>query len=148
MGIGMAETWLGRGMMGGGGLMLVTSGGTLVPVGAPLVAGGATFTTHGSVVMSKALVEFSKRKEGRKYEEKEINTSVKEPYKSSVQYKKLSKGEIKKLKDNGYDIHALKGDKNASKFDLYKDSQGNIFMKLKVGKGNGEPLGIRLNELE
>ena len=56
-GLGAAESWLGRGMMGGGGLMMVTSSGALVPVAAPFAVGGAAMTAHGSVVMSKALLE-------------------------------------------------------------------------------------------
>lgn len=39
---------------------------------------------------------------------------------SSPQFKKLTDYEIKLLKDNGYDVHQLKGGKNASKYDLYK----------------------------
>ena len=146
LGMGAVESWLGRGMMGGGSAVMIASGGVLVPIAVPVASGGVAFTTHGSLVMSKALLEFSKSKEKRKHEGRKSNTSGKETHKSNVQHKKLSEGEIKKLKDNGYDIHSLKGDKRASKFDLYKDSQRNIFVKLKGGKGHGEPLGINLDE--
>ncbi|MHA7878007.1 MAG: polymorphic toxin type 33 domain-containing protein [Bacteroidota bacterium] len=65
----------------------------------------------------------------------------------AAQFKKLSAGEIKVLKDAGYDIHALKGPKNASAFDLYKDSKGEIVVKLKGGQSGGELLGINIKEL-
>ncbi|MGK7880122.1 MAG: polymorphic toxin type 33 domain-containing protein, partial [Crocosphaera sp.] len=43
------------------------------------------------------------------------------------QDKLLTPYEIAKLKQSGVDIHDLKGGKNASKKDLYKDEQGNIY---------------------
>ena len=43
--------------------------------------------------------------------------------------------------------HTLKGRKNASKFDLYKNTKGEVVVKLKSGQGNGELLGINLKEL-
>jgi len=49
--------------------------------------------------------------------------------------RKLSRDEVKKLKDHGINIHELKGGKGASRFDLYKDSHGNIFIKRKGGGG-------------
>jgi hypothetical protein len=58
--------------------------------------------------------------------------------------KKLSKGEIRKLKDAGYDIHDLKGGKGASRYDLFKDKQGNVYVKPKSGTGPGDPLGINI----
>jgi hypothetical protein len=69
------------------------------------------------------------------------------PKNKSKQDKMLSKGEIKKLKGNGYDIHDLKGGKNASRYDLYKDKNGNIYVKRKGGVGDGEALGININDL-
>jgi RHS repeat-associated protein len=63
------------------------------------------------------------------------------------QDKPLSKGEIKKLKNAGYDIHELKGGKGASRYDIYKDKKGDLYVKRKGGKGEGEPLNININEL-
>ncbi len=63
----------------------------------------------------------------------------------SAQDKKLSKGEIKKLKDGGVDVHDLKGGKSASKYDLYKDPKGNIKIKPKSATGPGEPTGLNIN---
>ena len=55
------------------------------------------------------------------------------------QMQKLSKGEIKALKGKGIDPHDLKPN---SKFDLFKDKDGNIFVKRKNGAGPGDPTGI------
>ena len=57
--------------------------------------------------------------------------------------KALSKGEIKKLKDKGVDPQDLKPH---SDYDLYKDKRGNIFVKLKNGKGKGEPTGYNIKD--
>jgi len=63
------------------------------------------------------------------------------------QDKLLSKGEIKKLQAAGYDVHDLKGGRNASSRDLYKDALGNIYVKPKGGDGPGDPTGININVL-
>lgn len=60
--------------------------------------------------------------------------------------RKLSRDEVKKLKDNGIDIHELKGGKGASRFDLYKDSHGNIFIKRKGGGGEADPTGLNIKD--
>jgi RHS repeat-associated protein len=62
-----------------------------------------------------------------------------------AQDKPLSKGEIEKLKRNGWD-HSDKG-KRGGRTDLYKDKDGNIYQKPKGGAGEGEPIGINLNDL-
>lgn len=68
-----------------------------------------------------------------------------------AQDKKLTSGEIKKLKEAGIDPEQLKkdimgGDKS-SPFDLYKDTQGNIYVKLKGGLSLGELTGLNINDL-
>ena len=65
---------------------------------------------------------------------------------SGKQDKKLSDGEIQKLKDAGYDVHELKGGKNASKKDLYKTPDGKIVVKPKGGAGEGDPTGLNMND--
>ena len=70
-----------------------------------------------------------------------------EIYFASEQDKKLTDGEIKKLKDAGYDPHKLKGKNNASKKDLYKKPNGDIVVKPKGGAGEGDPTGININDL-
>jgi RHS repeat-associated protein len=61
------------------------------------------------------------------------------------QMKILSPGEISKLKEAGIDIHDLKPKKRGSRFDLFKDKKGNIYLKPKNGKGPGEPIHMNIN---
>lgn len=70
-----------------------------------------------------------------------------DPTRNPAQDNPLSKGDIKKLEDAGFNIHGLKGGKNTGPIDLYKDAKGNIYIKPKGGKGPGEPLNINLNHL-
>ena len=70
------------------------------------------------------------------------------PIGGSSKYDKLSQHDIELLKKKGYDIHDLKGGKNASKYDLFKDKDGNIYQMPKDGSGPGEELDINLRELE
>ncbi len=60
------------------------------------------------------------------------------------QDKLLTPGEIKKLKENGWD-HSDKGP-GGGKIDLYKDKQGNVYEKAKGNKGPGEPIGVNVND--
>ena len=63
------------------------------------------------------------------------------------QDKKLTRGDIEKLKNNGIDPEELKGGKSTGKTDLYKDRSGNIYVKPKGGGGEGDPTGINLRNL-
>ena len=58
--------------------------------------------------------------------------------------KPLSPRDIKKLKDAGYDPHDLKPN---SKYDLFKDRKGDVYVKPKSGAGPGDPTGININDL-
>jgi RHS repeat-associated protein len=60
--------------------------------------------------------------------------------------KKLSNGEILKLKKAGHDIHDLKP-KPPSKYDLFKDANGDVLVKPKDGVGPGDYLHININEV-
>jgi Bacterial toxin 33 len=62
------------------------------------------------------------------------------------QDRQLSPNEIERLKNGGVDVHELRGGKNASKRDLYKDKKGDIYVKRKGGKGAGEPTGLNIND--
>ena len=62
------------------------------------------------------------------------------------QDKKLTPGEIDKLKAEGIDVHELKWRKNAGRRDLFKDKQGNIIAKPKSGEGQGEPTGLNIKD--
>jgi len=99
----------------------------------------ATATDNTDVETKYNLPEKSQKKQNEK--------SNKENDRNWKQDKKLTNDDIKKLEKNGYDIHELKGGKNASKYDLYKDDQGNVYQSLKGNKAPGEPLNINLNNL-
>lgn len=70
-----------------------------------------------------------------------------EEARNPAQDKRLSKGEIKQLENAGHDVHEMKGGKNASKYDLFKDKDGNIYVKPKNGSGPGDPTGVNVNDL-
>jgi RHS repeat-associated protein len=62
-----------------------------------------------------------------------------------AQDKKLSPGQIKKLKEAGFDPHELK--LVGAGEDLYTDPEGNIYAKPIGGAGPGEPIGINIKNL-
>ena len=63
----------------------------------------------------------------------------------SAQMKRLSNGEIKQLQENGIDPHDLKPN---SKYDLFKNSDGEIFVKPKAGNGPGETTGLNIKDYQ
>jgi len=63
-----------------------------------------------------------------------------------AQDKMLTRGEIERLKDAGHDPHEMKPHP-ASRYDLYKDKDGNIYVKPKGGSGAGEPTNININHV-
>jgi len=65
-----------------------------------------------------------------------------------AQDKLLTNGDIQTLQNAGHDIHELKGGENASKYDLYKDTAGNVYVKPKGGKGPGDETGINVKDLQ
>ncbi|MGV0025827.1 polymorphic toxin type 33 domain-containing protein [Phormidesmis priestleyi] len=62
------------------------------------------------------------------------------------QDKLLTSHEVAKPKQSGIDIHELKGGRNASKLDLYKDENSNIYIKPKGGNSSGDPTGLNLDD--
>ena len=70
-----------------------------------------------------------------------------DPERDGSQDKKLSNGEIEALEEAGEDIHELKEGcpGGVSKCDLYKDRQGNIYVKPKGSRGAGEFTGLNIN---
>jgi len=60
---------------------------------------------------------------------------------TSEEMKRLSAGEIKQLQERGIDPHDLKPN---SKYDLFKDKNGDVFVKPKDGSGPGDPTGINI----
>lgn len=68
------------------------------------------------------------------------------PERKPRQLKRLTPGEIRKLKRHSIDPEELK-DYHA-RLDLFKDERGEIYVMPKDGSGPGEPSGINVNELE
>jgi RHS repeat-associated protein len=68
-----------------------------------------------------------------------------------AQDKKLSPSEIRKLENTtGESAHQIKSEalgtnKNIAQYDLYKDAQGNVFVKGKGGVGESIPTGLKIN---
>ena len=62
------------------------------------------------------------------------------------QDKLVTKQEVERLKIGGIDIHEIKNQENASKKDLYKDRDGNIYVKPKGGMSPGEPTNLNIND--
>jgi hypothetical protein len=63
------------------------------------------------------------------------------------QYRRLSRGEIKRLQSNSIDPHDLKPKKHGSRYDLFTDKDGNIYVMNKDGSGEPEETGININDL-
>ena len=61
------------------------------------------------------------------------------------QDKLLTKQEIERLKIAGIDIHEIKNEEKSKK-DLYKDRDGNIYVKPKGGMSPGEPTNLNIND--
>ena len=81
---GVVEFALGKGITGGGELVMVASGGVLAPVAVPISAGGAALVSHGSLVIGQSLLAFSRYKEGQ----------------VQGRYVKAPPGNLNKLKNN------------------------------------------------
>ncbi|MFF0541293.1 polymorphic toxin type 33 domain-containing protein [Nocardia thailandica] len=76
-------------------------------------------------------------------DEEPVWDSTEERTRNPAQDKILSKDDIKELKARGHDPHDIKPEP-PSRYDLYKDGKGNVYIKPKGGKGPGDPTGIRL----
>jgi hypothetical protein len=69
----------------------------------------------------------------------------------SAQDKKLSPSEIRKLEaSTGESAHQIKTEalgtnKSIAQYGLYKDAQGNVFVKGKGGVGEAIPTGLKIN---
>jgi hypothetical protein len=73
--------------------------------------------------------------------------AIDDPTRNPNQDKKLTPGEIEKLKENGWDHSNKPKGRNAPAIDLYKDRKGNVYEKPQGGSGYGEPIGYNLNNL-
>ncbi|MDA1314581.1 MAG: polymorphic toxin type 33 domain-containing protein [Acidobacteria bacterium] len=124
----------------GGAALSLTGGGAVV--GAPAVVAGATAVGIGS---SQVALGFGNLLAAAK------NTEPTDT-EGSTQDKRLTKGDIEELKKAGVDPEKLKADtlgtnKGISRFDLFKDKRGEIFVKPKSGDGPGEPTGQNIKKM-
>lgn len=121
---------------GGGALAAVVTGGAAVPA-VPVLAyagaiGGASLGLAAGKAISNVLFSEGNRAEG---------ASGGDP-----QLRRLSKGEIERLKKGEVNIHDLKGGRRASQYDLFTTRDGEIIVKPKSGRGPGEPTGLNIND--
>ena len=147
--VGTAVGFLvGGGIGGAGGLVFAGPAGALGGGGIGAYEGAAIGVATGAAagaVVGTAIeggINYFRQGKGNS----DLAGKKNEPFDKTPQMKRLSKGEIKKLKDADLDIHQLKGGKRVGKFDLFKDRQGNIYMKLQSGKGQAEPLNINIKD--
>ncbi|HEV7672039.1 MAG TPA: polymorphic toxin type 33 domain-containing protein [Thermoanaerobaculia bacterium] len=137
----LIEIQAGAGTVGGAGVVTVVTLGTTLEVTLPVAVVGAAAAVHGSgvfVVASSMLGKDGASSSGTETGDK----------RNPAQDRRLSKGEIKKLSDSGYDAEELKGGKRTGPRDLFIDSKGNVYVKPKNGSGPGEPTGLNLNNLK
>jgi len=127
---------------GGGTLEVGTLGGA-TPVAVPATAAGVAVAGHGVLVGTNASGLLKADMEGPSLG----GGNPEKPAAQSAQYKKLSDGEIKQLQKAGIDPHELKPKIQGSRYDLFKDEKGNIFVKLKDGSGSAEPTGLNIRNL-
>jgi RHS repeat-associated protein len=115
-------------------------GGLLFSMG----AGGATSSLAGGNFLEGAITAGLVHGLNQMMHEATMNDGDEE--RNPAQDKKLTPGEIKKLKDYGWN-HRDKGD-HGGQTDLYRDpSTGEVYQKPKGGRGYGEPIGINWNEV-
>lgn len=65
---------------------------------------------------------------------------------ATKRFRRLNDSEIREVERIvGQDIHEIKGP-GGGRLDLFKDSNGNVYIKPKDGSGPGEPIGVNLHE--
>lgn len=78
------------------------------------------------------------------------NNTTEEEERNWRQDRRLSDGEIDALKRGDENPEKLKGDtmgrEKVGQFDLYKDREGNIYVKPRGGQCEGEPTGVNIND--
>jgi RHS repeat-associated protein len=132
----------------GGGLATATGVGS--PVGVPTIAAGAAVAVGGGVNVANAVGNIVKMGGGDDPPASSAPAAADagQPQATNpAQDKILSKGEIKMLEAAGHHPHSLKPKVGGSKFDLYKTANGDIVVKPKGGRGEGDPTGININDL-
>lgn len=133
---GLAQIHVGGSVAGGSLLTAPPSGGLTLAAtafGSAVTVRGGVFVIAGGIQLGQLLAQ-------------KLDDAGSGEGRNTAQDKKLTPGEIERLKKGGVDIHEVKGGKNASERDLYKDRSGNIYVKGKGGKGPGERTGLNLED--
>lgn len=110
-----------------------------------MVHAGATTTTAAANIAATALSLMSGNSSGGD------GKSGESEKRNAAQDQMLNKKEIKRmeggLKEQGLDLHKdIKGGNKTGQIDIYKDKKGNLYLKPKGGKGEGEPLNLNIND--
>ena len=143
---GGVEMGGGASLMGGGAAVCLTGVGCIATPAAE--AAGIAVAAHGIAVASQAtgqLIEnggvlLSEITEGS-------SSSGGFGESDSRDFTRLSRGEIKQLTEAGYHPHDLKPQKHGSRYDIFKDEYGDLYVMPKDGSGPGDQLGININDL-
>jgi RHS repeat-associated protein len=147
---GLIEIVGGGGAAGGG--VVACGTGVLCAAGAPATVVGTAIAVHGATQVGTAtahLMNSGKDSKSGGTPEKDTSTET-----SGAQDKKLSATEVKILEQNtGLTAHEIKADtlgtnKNLSKFDLYKNRNGDIVVKPKGSSVVGEQSGYTADQLK
>ncbi len=131
----------GSSLMGGGALVCLTGVGCATTPAAE--ATGLALVGHGLVVTTQGAGQLIENG-GALLSKGTFNSSNDQ---NPRNFKRLSKGEIKLLTESGHHPHDLKPRKSGSKFDIFKDENGDLYVMPKDGSGPGDPLGININDL-
>jgi hypothetical protein len=129
------------GFLGGGGTGLIGGQAAEVTVPAGAVLGAAAGATGGAIVgraIGNLLVHLAKGNDSSG-----SSSHCESSDDSPRQFKRLSKGEVKALEEKGVDPHELKPN---SRYDLFKDQDGNIRVMPKDGSGPGDPTGLNIKD--
>ncbi len=132
--------------LNGKGFALITGA---VSGGVGSVLGGGNFWMGAGQGLIVTAFNFLAHKETTSLDNNEGNGPGKDdpnPNRNPKQDKKLTPGEIEKMKDKGWDHGDKKSNgKGGGGNDLWKDSKGNVYEKPKSGAGWGEWTGYNLN---
>ncbi|MEV6063711.1 polymorphic toxin type 33 domain-containing protein [Nocardia asteroides] len=124
---------------------LVTAVGAVITIG--VASGGFTaipdLTQAGLSAAVGAIAGMAVYIAAEAADDEPVWDSTEERARNPAQDKILTDKDIKELKSRGHDPHDIKPEP-PSRYDLYKDGKGNVYIKPKGGKGPGDPTGIRL----
>ena len=122
------------------------------PSNQPIVSGGCV-NQGGRISPPKLLIAMKGDREkkktpvapGKKPEDKgKPEGLTPAPDRNPAQDIRLTPADIRRLKEQGANIHRIKGKQHTGQNDLFRDRAGNIYIKPRDGSGPGEPTGENL----